>query len=72
MTGQDKLNLEQVQHELSRIIGEYLDAKEVIKAKRDKKLDALRARCPHEDLDDEWGWRLWCRDCESEIRGQKS
>lgn len=68
---QEKLTPEQVQHEHSRITGEYLDAKEVLKAKRDKKLDALRERCPHKNTNNEWGFQPWCYDCESGVRGQQ-
>ena len=66
MTNQDKLTPEQVDHEYLRITGEYLDAKAVIKAKRDKKLDALRERCPHENTENQSRYR-WCNDCESEV-----
>lgn len=65
---QTKLTPEQVQHEHSLIMGEYLDAKEVIKAKRGKKLDALRERCPHEDIDKDGPGPPWCCHCESEVR----
>ena len=44
---QHMLTPEQVRHEHAKITEEYLDAKEVIKAKRDKKLKAIQDKCPH-------------------------
>jgi Tfp pilus assembly protein PilV len=67
VTIQNKLTPELVQHEHSRIMDDYIDAKAVIKAKRDKKLDALRARCPHEDIDKDRPGPSWCCHCESEV-----
>ncbi|KKK85689.1 hypothetical protein LCGC14_2770780 [marine sediment metagenome] len=58
----EKLTVEQVKHEHSRIIDEYIDAKDVIRARRDKKLDALRERCSHENADEDSG-SPWCNDC---------
>lgn len=63
---QEKLTSGQVRHEHSRIMGEYIDEKAVITAKRDKKLNALRERCPHENTEKDWRHR-WCNDCESEV-----
>jgi len=42
-----KLTAEQVRHECRKIDDEYSDAKAVIKAKRDKKIEAIQDRCPH-------------------------
>lgn len=64
---QGKLTPDQVRHECLRIMGDYLDAKEVIKAKRHKKLVALRERCPHKDIDKDGPGPPWCCDCEFEV-----
>ena len=64
---EEKLTAQQVQHEYLRIMGDYLDAKEVIKAKRNKKLAVLREKCPHQDIDKDGPGLPWCCDCESTL-----
>lgn len=69
---QKKLTVKQVRLEYLQITGDYLDAKEVIKAKQDERLGALRERCPHETVDDYDQNHAWCIDCEKQFGSNRA